>query len=83
MPTRNLEIRSRTLALGRMSEKGPGCVKTQKLHCKLQHDTPLTGDFERSTVDAVVAMAMQVIDDAREEEAERRQGELGRQGLLV
>jgi RIO kinase 1 len=42
----------------------------------LQHDTPLTGHFERSTVDADVAMVMQVIDDAREEEAERRQREL-------
>jgi hypothetical protein len=35
-----------------------------------------TGHFERSTVDADVAMVMQVIDDAREEEAERRQREL-------
>jgi RIO kinase 1 len=42
----------------------------------LQHDTPLTGHFERSTVVADVAMVMQVIDDAREEEAERRQREL-------
>ncbi|MGB5473215.1 MAG: PA4780 family RIO1-like protein kinase [Gammaproteobacteria bacterium] len=39
----------------------------------LQPDTPLTGRFERSTVDADVALVMQVIDDAREQEAERRQ----------
>jgi RIO kinase 1 len=39
----------------------------------LQPDTPLTGHFERSTVDADVAEVMQVIDDAREQEAERRQ----------
>ncbi|HUT40407.1 MAG TPA: PA4780 family RIO1-like protein kinase [Gammaproteobacteria bacterium] len=42
----------------------------------LQPDTPLTGRFERSTVDADVAQVMQVIDDAREQEAERRQREL-------
>lgn len=42
----------------------------------LQHDTQLTGHFERSTVDADVAAVMQVIDDAREQEAERRQREL-------
>ncbi len=43
---------------------------------KLQPDTPLTGRFERSTVDADVAKVMQVIDHAREQEAERRQREL-------
>ena len=42
----------------------------------LQPDTPLTGRFERSTVDADVALVMQVIDDAREQEAERRQRQL-------
>jgi RIO kinase 1 len=42
----------------------------------LQPDTPLTGHFERSTVDADVAEIMQVIDDAREQEAARRQREL-------
>jgi RIO kinase 1 len=42
----------------------------------LQHDTPLTGHFERSTVDADVALVMQVIDDAREQEIERRQRQL-------
>ena len=42
----------------------------------LQPDTPLTGRFERSTVDADVAGVMQLIDDAREQEAERRQREL-------
>ncbi len=43
---------------------------------KLNPDTPLTGRFERSTVDADVAKVMQVIDHAREQEAERRQREL-------
>jgi RIO kinase 1 len=43
---------------------------------KLQPDMPLTGRFERSTVDADVAKVMQVIDHAREQEAERRQREL-------
>jgi len=42
----------------------------------LQHDTPLSGHFARSTVDANVAEVLQVIDDAREQEAERRQREL-------
>jgi len=42
----------------------------------LQHDTQLAGHFERSTVDVDVAAVMQVIDDAREQEAERRQREL-------
>jgi RIO kinase 1 len=42
----------------------------------LQPDTPLTGHFERSTVDADVATIMRVIDDAREQEVERRQREL-------
>jgi RIO kinase 1 len=42
----------------------------------LQPDTPLTGRFERSTVDADVAKLMRVIDDAREQEVERRQREL-------
>ena len=39
----------------------------------LQPDTPLTGHFERSTMDADVAKVMEVIDDAREQEFERRQ----------
>lgn len=43
---------------------------------KLQHDTPLTGRFKRSTVDADVDKVMQVIDDAREQEDERREREL-------
>ena len=43
---------------------------------KLQHDTPLTGRFKRSTVDADVDSVMQVIDDAREQEDERREREL-------
>ena len=43
---------------------------------KLKHDMPLTGRFERSTVDADVEKVMQVIDDAREEEFERREREL-------
>ena len=43
---------------------------------KLQHDTPLSGYFVRSTVDVDVAEVLQVIDDAREQEAERRQREL-------
>jgi len=43
---------------------------------KLQHDTPLTGRFKRSTVDAHVDKVMQVIDDAREQEDERREREL-------
>ena len=48
----------------------------------LQPDTPLTGHFERSTVNADVAEIMQVIDDAREQEIERRQRELAaREGL--
>ena len=42
----------------------------------LQPDTPLTGQFARSTVDADVATVMQVIDDAREQEEERREREL-------
>lgn len=42
----------------------------------LQPDTPLTGRFARSTVDADVAKLMRVIDDAREQELERRQREL-------
>ena len=42
----------------------------------LQPDTPLTGQFARSTVDADVATVMQVIDDAREQEDERREREL-------
>ena len=42
----------------------------------LQHDTRLSGHFARSTVDADVAEVLQVIDDAREQEAERRQREL-------
>ena len=40
---------------------------------ELLPDTPLSGKFERSTVDADVAEVLQVIDDAREQEAERRQ----------
>jgi len=43
---------------------------------KLQHDTPLTGRFKRSSVDADVGKVMQVIDDAREQEDERREREL-------
>ncbi len=43
---------------------------------KLQHDTPLTGRFKRSAVDADVDKVMQVIDDAREQEDERREREL-------
>jgi len=43
---------------------------------KLQHDTSLTGRFKRSTVDADVDKVMQVIDDAREQEDERREREL-------
>ncbi len=43
---------------------------------KLHHDTPLTGRYERSTVDADVNKLMQVIDDAREQEVERRQREM-------
>jgi len=43
---------------------------------KLQHDTPLTGRFKRSTVDADVDNVMQIIDDAREQEDERREREL-------
>jgi len=43
---------------------------------KLQHDTPLTGRFKRSTVDADVDKVMQIIDDAREQEDERREREL-------
>jgi len=39
---------------------------------KLQPDSKLTGRFERSTVDADVTTVMQVIDDAREQELERR-----------
>jgi RIO kinase 1 len=46
----------------------------------LQHDTPLSGHFARSTVDANVAEVLQVIDDAREQEAERRQRELAVKG---
>jgi len=42
----------------------------------LQPDTPLTGQFARSTVDADVTTVMQVIDDAREQEEERREREL-------
>ncbi len=42
----------------------------------LQPDTPLTGQFARSTVDADVATVIQVIDDAREQEEERREREL-------
>ena len=42
----------------------------------LQPDTPLTGQFKRSTVAANVAEVMQIIDDAREQELERRQREL-------
>ena len=38
-------------------------------------DTPLSGQFERSTVDADVAEVMQVIEDAREQENERRERE--------
>lgn len=43
---------------------------------KLQHDTSLTGRFKRSTVDADVDKVMQVIDDAREQEDERRERQL-------
>jgi len=43
---------------------------------KLQHDTSLTGRFKRSTVDADVEKVMQVIDDAREQEDERRERQL-------
>ena len=43
---------------------------------KLQHDTHLTGRFKRSAVDADVDKVMQVIDDAREQEDERREREL-------
>ena len=39
-------------------------------------DTPLSGKFERSTVDADVAEIMQVIEDAREQENERHAREL-------
>ena len=39
----------------------------------LHPDTRLSGRFERSTVDADVAAIMEVIEDAREQEAERRQ----------
>ena len=39
----------------------------------LHPDTQLSGRFERSTVDADVAAIMEVIEDAREQEAERRQ----------
>ncbi len=49
----------------------------------LQPDTPLTGRFERSTVDADVALVMQVIDDAREQEAERRQRQAGCTGRNI
>jgi RIO kinase 1 len=42
----------------------------------LQPDTALTGHFERSTVDADVAEVMQVINDAREQENERREREM-------
>jgi len=42
----------------------------------LQHSTRLSGRFARSTVDADVAEVLQVIDDAREQEAERRRREL-------
>ncbi len=42
----------------------------------LQPDTPLTGQFARSTVNADVETVMQVIDDAREQEEERREREL-------
>ena len=45
----------------------------------LQPDTPLTGRFERSTVAADVAEVMQIIDDAREQELERRRRELAAQ----
>lgn len=43
---------------------------------KLQPDSKLTGRFERGTVDADVDTLMQVIDDAREQELERRLREL-------
>lgn len=43
---------------------------------KLQPDSKLTGRFERSTVAADVTTVMQVIDDAREQELERRLREL-------
>ncbi|MBU1193068.1 MAG: serine protein kinase RIO [Gammaproteobacteria bacterium] len=43
---------------------------------KLQPDSKLAGRFERSTVDADVTTVMQVIDDAREQEYERRLREL-------
>ena len=46
---------------------------------KLQQDTPLTGRFTRSTVDADVAKVLQVIEDAREQEMERRERELAAQ----
>ena len=42
----------------------------------LLSDTALTGKFERSSVDADVAEVMQVIEDAREQENERREREL-------
>ncbi len=42
----------------------------------LQPDTPLSGHFARSTVDVDVTEVMQVIDDAREQEIERRLREL-------
>lgn len=43
---------------------------------KLQPDSPLTGQFERPTAEADVATVMKIIDDAREQEAERREREL-------
>lgn len=43
---------------------------------KLQPDSPLTGRFERPTAAADVATVMKIIDDAREQEAERREREL-------
>ena len=49
---------------------------------ELLPDTPLSGQFERSTVDADVAEVMQVIEDAREQENERRERErLAREDL--
>lgn len=42
----------------------------------LHPDTPLTGHFERPTAEADVATVMRVIEDAREQEAERQQRDL-------
>ncbi len=44
---------------------------------ELQHDTPLTGRFQRSTAQADIESVMQVINHVREQEYERRQRALG------